>query len=244
MLFRSCLRQPEALAELAEAALDAAVGTDPPDTPLGQAIARAKTASPARTAAGAERDDDELRADWLGRLPNWPRLRSEWVALLRRAVARPGFLPPDATPALFEQRFGGDWQGLGVTGFIDRVDQLDSGDLALIDYKTAARVAPGVPAREAWGKAFDLQVPLYQQVYSEHSGQRVASAVYLCRLSEPQQPTLPDDDSVYIAFVDWVCARFDQGAFAPDPDAAGNACRYCDLDAVCRRGPRLDRKRG
>lgn len=236
------LRDRTALAKLAEHALDAAVGADPPDTALGQAVARAKEAHPARRSQDADRNDDEARAEWLGRLPNWPRLRAEWLGLLQRAVRQPDFMPEDATPVAFEVGFGGDWQGLPVIGFIDRIDRLDDGSLALLDYKTAARVAPGVPEREDWPR-FDLQVPLYQSVYAQHSGETVSQALYLCRLGEAQTAKVLDD-TVYIAFADWVRRVFDEGSFAPDPDAAGNACRYCDLDAVCRRGPRLDRKRG
>jgi CRISPR/Cas system-associated exonuclease Cas4 (RecB family) len=32
------------------------------------------------------------------------------------------------------------------------------------------------------------------------------------------------------------------GRFPVDPDVKRDACVYCDFAAVCRKGPRLDRK--
>lgn len=40
-----------------------------------------------------------------------------------------------------------------------------------------------------------------------------------------------------------VTAGWERGAFPVDPDVREDTCRYCDLDAVCRKGPRLERKR-
>ena len=45
------------------------------------------------------------------------------------------------------------------------------------------------------------------------------------------------------AFAARVQGALETGHFAVEPDADGTACEYCAFDLVCRKGPRLERKR-
>jgi RecB family exonuclease len=102
------------------------------------------------------------RAIGLPALPAWAQRREEHLQQLGRILAEPSFWPQEAHPVALEQSFSGQWQGLPVTGRVDRIDRGPQG-LVLIDYKTGSTQPAGV--QDSGGRAqLDLQLPLYQEV--------------------------------------------------------------------------------
>ena len=175
-------------------------------------------------------------------LLNWEVRREDHLRQLSTTLRKPTFWPTEATPIATEQRFEGEWQGLKVTGRIDRIDETPSG-LVLIDYKTGGSVPKGI--KDSNDKAsIDLQIPLYQDIaavlYPEES---IADSQYfslakgkkLSVSSKAPQHELP-------AAIESCKNALNTGSYPVQPDAKREACRYCDFDLMCRQGSRLARK--
>jgi CRISPR/Cas system-associated exonuclease Cas4 (RecB family) len=176
-------------------------------------------------------------------LTSWPLRRSEHLRCLSLAIADPQFLPKGAEPLQLEATFKGEWHGLTVRGRIDRIDRTDNG-LVLIDYKTGKNRPIGI--KDSNGKAcIDLQLPLYQEAAAPDlfPDDPVASAYYysirgrsqINLSSKAPQHELPDA-------INRCKALLEQGHYPVQPDNKKEACKYCDFDALCRKGDRLNRK--
>ncbi|MEB3233104.1 MAG: PD-(D/E)XK nuclease family protein, partial [Leptolyngbyaceae bacterium] len=176
-------------------------------------------------------------------LSSWNLRRNEHLRCLALALASPDFLPDGAVPLLLEASFQGEWQGLAVKGKVDRIDRTGQG-LILIDYKTGKSRPPGI--KDSNGTAsIDIQLPLYQeaagpQLFPDES---VSAAYYyfirggakIPLSTKAPQHELPDA-------IARCKAHLDQGHYPVQPDRQESACKYCDFDALCRRGDRLSRK--
>ncbi len=182
------------------------------------------------------------RAVSLPELLNWEMRREEHVRQLSITLKKPDFWPPEATPIGLKKRFTGEWQGLKVTGRIDRIDETSDG-LVLIDYKTGGSVPKGI--KDSSGKvSIDLQLPLYREVAAIlYPDKDVVDAQYFSltkgkKLSvsrKAPQHELP-------AAIESCKSALDTGSYPVQPDAKREACTYCDFDLVCRQGSRLARK--
>ncbi len=175
--------------------------------------------------------------------PSWPIRRPYHLEVLRRALRAGDFFTEDGTILSLEERFRGAWRGLRVTGIVDRVDAGPDG-LVLLDYKTRASKPDG--AKDSSGKAtLDVQLPLYVETAAPtlHPGEAVAAARYYSLTKARALAEANIDDDELSAFVQRVRAHLEQGSYPVDPDVDAKACAYCDFDLVCRRGPRLERKR-
>lgn len=64
-------------------------------------------------------------------------------------------LPSFAVPLAIEKRFYLDFDGVTLSGVIDRVDRAENGDIEIIDYKTNAKLPPKAKLNT------DLQLPIY-----------------------------------------------------------------------------------
>ncbi|MBI2299023.1 MAG: PD-(D/E)XK nuclease family protein [Armatimonadetes bacterium] len=215
-------------------AMDAALGQPPAShaEPLARAVAESAAEAGERTAV-----EDDDRGRFLGRLPNWERIREEWLAGLERAVRAESFLTDGAGPAELESWFRGEWLDLPVVGRVDRVDRGPAG-VVLLDYKAGGSRPDGITRRETGKLGIDLQLPLYCAVYGQG-----ATGAYLL-LGKGRRDTGPrDDQSAELeAFAGEVLWRFDEGAFPVMPDVDVAACRYCEFSAICRVGQRNERK--
>jgi RecB family exonuclease len=178
-------------------------------------------------------------------LSAWDARRQEHLAVLRQAIVAEDFLLEGATVLAQEQRFTGQWYGLAVRGIVDRIDATADG-LVLLDYKTSSSKPTG--AKGADGKAtLDVQLPLYMQaaatvLFPERSAK---SAYYysLTKAKTLQQAKV--DDVALVALnelADRVKSHLERGDYPVQPDLDEEACKYCSLDLVCRRGSRLKRK--
>ena len=130
-------------------------------------------------------------------------------------------------PPLFaEYLFNLELSGIKLTGYIDRIDKLSDGSLAIIDYKT--------------GSAFDLkrvendpQLTLYQMAVTANIGLPVSqlSLYHLPSLTDFRVgPRHPDQIANLQATIRQVYQGIQQERFAPSP---GNHCQWCDFQKVC-----------
>lgn len=178
----------------------------------------------------------------LPRLPAWEARRPEHVAVLRRAVLARDFLQTGATILDCETAFRGTWNGLPVKGRIDRVDETAEG-IVLVDYKTSSHAPAGIKDAEGACKV-DLQVTLYREAAAPALfPERLIGHPYYYSLTKGKILKPKSEDSDYLKrFAREVQERLASGNFPVLPDEKEVACQYCDLDPVCRKGPRISRK--
>lgn len=176
-------------------------------------------------------------------LPAWEASREEHLTVLRRTVLASDFLQEEAQVLSTEKKFQGEWYGLKVRGFVDRIDRTDEG-LAIVDYKTSSTAPKG--AKDLDGKAnLDIQLPLYVQVAAKEfisGGEQIANAYYYSLIKSKILKKADIDEEALAQFAERVKLQLETGHFPVEPDIDRIACRYCPYDLVCRQGTRLSRK--
>lgn len=189
--------------------------------------------------------EQQIKADEgidLTGLVAWASRRQEHVTILRRAVMAPDFLAPNATIVGSETPFKSTWHGLPVKGRIDRIDQTPEG-IVLVDYKTSSQAPAGI--KDANGECkVDLQVTLYREAAAPtlFPDQPIGHPYYYSLTKgKILKPKAVDSDHLK-QFAQEVKDRLATGTFPVTPDEKEVACKYCDLDPLCRKGPRLSRK--
>jgi ATP-dependent helicase/DNAse subunit B len=178
------------------------------------------------------------------RLPNWAQQRAEHINHLRTILQRDSFFQDGRVIYALEQRFNTRWHDLTVVGVIDRVDASRQG-LHFIDYKTSASKPKG--AKDQAGKLnVDVQLPLYLQAAAPalYPDETVAGAHYYSLTKGEKIADANVNDAELTRLAEQVKSQFAAGHFPVEPDAQEGACTYCPYDSVCRKGPRLARKRG
>jgi probable DNA repair protein len=143
---------------------------------------------------------------------------------------------------------------------VDRVDLLDDGTLALIDYKTGRRGGKITDYRWFDDRPEDLQIPLYQLTLSEQSDKNLSAAL-ICQINaenisyvgatdlENFHPALdpltkargfdgswPELQQQWNAVVASIAAEFSQGLLSVTPTRGSATCQYCKLAGLCRVG--------
>lgn len=127
-----------------------------------------------------------------------------------------------------ELKFTIDIEGVPVLGYIDRIDLLPSGGLAVIDYKT--------------GKAFDKarvrqdpQLTLYQMAVESVLEKKVESLT-LYHLNSLTPLTTPPHSATmeknYRESVVETAKGISDEKYEPKPDANGH-CQWCDYAQIC-----------
>ena len=173
-------------------------------------------------------------------IPAWDVRRQEHLRQLALVVQEANFWPEGAEPVELEQKFQGEWQGLQVTGRVDRIDRAADG-LVLIDYKTGGKVPTGI--KDSNDKAcIDLQLPLYQQVAADclFPEEPVADAYYYSLTKrKPMRASRNAPQHELPAMVERCKQHLASGHYPVSPDTQQTVCTYCSFDAVCRRGDRL-----
>ena len=212
---------------------------------LQRTLEPARTAAEPRAVALAAFDDAFAEAEQeeqLATLPHWPAQRQEHYQVLRRALRAKDFFPEQGRVMALEQSFYGSWQGLQISGVLDRIDSTPQG-LWLCDYKSSQSKPPGI--KDAAGKAkIDVQLSLYQQVAlpALYPEQPLAQAGYYALTKPKFLSERPPEAGVLETFAEQLKERLRQGHYPVDPDVDGVACRYCAFDVLCRKGTRLQRK--
>lgn len=179
----------------------------------------------------------------LPELPVWSSCREEHIQRLWQVIQQPDFLPDGAEPVALEQKFDGEWQGLQVTGRVDRIDRTPGG-LVLIDYKTSGSLPKGV--KDTKGKAsIDIQLPLYQNVAAASlfpEGAVAETYYYSLTKGKKMTPSSKAPQHELPTVIEQCKDYLNQGHYPVQPDIARTACQYCDFDWVCRQGNRLSHK--
>jgi len=179
----------------------------------------------------------------LDHLPGWAGERLEHLAHLRRLVASEAFALPGAVALAVERSFEDiEWRGFRVRGRLDRADRVE-GEVVLYDYK-AGKSVPGGAKDEQGRLKLDFQLPLYREVAPAlFPGLRVGPAYYLL-VGAAEVKSVNHNSGALEALARRLRGHLEAGHFPVDPDTDQEACKFCALDLVCRRGPRLWRKGG
>lgn len=183
----------------------------------------------------------------LSTLPNWSNRRDEHLAFLARAVRDPEFLPDGVEIIAVEEFFSTTWKGLTIRGKVDRVDRTAVG-LSVKDYKTSSSKPKGVKNDKGVAK-IDVQLPLYiyaaqTQIVPRAVAETMTGHYYsLTRREKRVLGHADPDEAALDALAERVKEHLAEGSFPVDPDTDDYACTHCEFDLVCRKGPRLNRKR-
>jgi RecB family exonuclease len=178
----------------------------------------------------------------LPRYPAWEAQRAELLGTLRTAIRAEQFIAPGAIVIGCERQFRGDWFGLRVKGYIDRIDQTPDG-IELIDYKTSGKFPRGVQD-ETGVLRLDLQIPIYVDVAgrSLFPEQTVRGRYYSLNRGKTLTQRAPAGDGQLAGFAARVRDQLREGAFPVAPDIERQSCTNCGFGLICRRGARLARK--
>ena len=189
----------------------------------------------------------------LRRLPGWEGRRLELLKQLHKAVEGPEFLLDGSTILAVEQSFTRSWNQLQVRGRIDRIDQLDD-HLLVVDYKTSSSKPRGAKGND--GKlSLDVQLPVYMAAGATDPDfdMDVTGGYYYSLANDKRLGTpygLPDGRHKITAppydqlrgLAEQVRQSLATAPFPVAPDKVEfGACKYCDLDPVCRKGPHVHR---
>lgn len=181
-------------------------------------------------------------------LPMWEAQRLEHLDVLRGTIESTDFLRSDAIVYQLEKNFEGMWCGLKLRGQVDRIDLLPNG-VEVIDYKTGGKRPAGVKDHEGVA-AIDIQIPIYLEsavpaiLPIELTSDKQSTGLYfsISKAKILKQVSREQIDSAH-QFAEKVKSHLLNGQYAVEPDTNEESCRYCDFDAVCRKGYRLKRKR-
>ena len=212
------------------------------------AVSRAMAAADIRAATLEYIDEAFAEAEAhpevkLPNVPNWESERADQIQELKKAIRAADFIAPGSRVVGVEVGFDTVHEGLRFTGSIDRVDDSPDGLIA-VDYKTSSSKPLGAKGRD--GKLdVDVQIPLYanaalKALYPD--GNYGDSAYYSLTKGKILRTEKEGDIDKLNDLIDNVKTMLAEGAFAVDPDVSEMVCKYCELGAVCRKGPRLRRK--
>jgi len=130
-------------------------------------------------------------------------------------------------PLFVEYGFELEIEGVPVKGFVDRVDTLPDGRLAVVDYKTGKKLATG-------RLDVDAQLTMYQYACETKLGAEIGELVFY------HLPTLKEHRASRrgAQLVDELKSRVVSTAEAItkekfDPKPGENVCRWCDYKPIC-----------
>lgn len=130
-------------------------------------------------------------------------------------------------PFFVEYNFNLEVDGVPVTGKVDRIDKLEDGRIAILDYKTGK----AIPADRVAG---DSQLTMYQMACEELLGAKVARLTFY-HLPSLKELTIErhsqDQVDVLRRRVVTTAEGIMQEAFAPKPDE--KKCFWCDYKPIC-----------
>lgn len=179
----------------------------------------------------------------LPKMSAWAARRTEHLEIMRRVIRSPEFLPQGNRIHALETSFEGPWHGLQVRGKIDRIDQTLDG-WVFIDYKTSSSKPKGI--QDSQHKLTqDLQLPLYIEAAQPclFPGESVQDAYYFSITKGKILGHVDLQQSQALqSFAESFKQSLQDGNYPVKPDVKGDACKYCEMDLVCRKGPRLSRK--
>lgn len=170
---------------------------------------------------------------------NWRLRRTEQFQKLERAVLSDEFIDEGAMIVETEKAFEAEFCGLKIKGWIDRIDKCADGSVLAIDYKHGSYL--GKIKDEEGVLSVEIQLAIYAAVALPglYPNARVGGRFF--HIANPSNTKGKEVDLA--AAVLRIKSLLETGRFAVDPDVKKEACTYCNYDAVCRVGPRVDLKR-
>jgi superfamily I DNA/RNA helicase/RecB family exonuclease len=178
--------------------------------------------------------EDRWRDDVAPYRPQREQVRRELYDVLEKwwALEGEGPLAPDVLAV--ERPIHAEVTPHAVRGYVDRIDRLPGGGLAVVDYKTGKK-----PISEE-DAADDIQLALYHLCVSAdpelaaHGPVRSLRLLYLRHPTAVEQPVLPDHAATTKARVQALAGEILTETFAPSVDAD---CRLCDYHRLCPLQP-------
>lgn len=165
------------------------------------------------------------------RRPAWPQQRPELHRRLQRALSSPEFIQEGATVLDVERAFDVHWNGLRVTGKIDRIDRVDN-DLFITDYKSGSSPQAGSRGSR------DVQMNLYLDVATIlYPDLRVMSGHYLS-LGNTERRVLGRVQRANAALDELIGELRGAAETGYFPARPGAYCDKCPLATLCRQSAR------
>lgn len=113
----------------------------------------------------------------------------------------------------------------------------------MVDYKTGSGFPRG--ANDGSGRLkLDLQLPIYIEAAGSRlfPGAKITGRYFSLTSRRNLVRRVDDQSSELTEFTERLRRQLATGDFAVEPDAAEEACSYCEYELICRRGRRLARK--
>lgn len=132
-----------------------------------------------------------------------------------------------AIPFFVEYEFKLQVEGVPVIGYVDRIDKLPDGRLAVLDYKTGKALA-------SERVQTDAQLTMYQMAVEELLGAEVARLVFYHVPSLKEQVVERHSKDLVLGLRRKIVATAESissGKFEPKPDE--KVCRWCDYKPIC-----------
>lgn len=158
----------------------------------------------------------------------WPQQRPELRRRLHQALQSPEFIREGAIVVEVERAFDVRWNGLRVTGKIDRADAVN-GELFITDYKSGSSLQTG--SRDSR----DVQMNLYLDVASAlYPGLHIVTGQYLSlgNVDRRVLGQIHHRPGALDQLVNELKAAAGAGFFPAKP---GHHCDTCPLPSLCRR---------
>ncbi len=130
-------------------------------------------------------------------------------------------------PFSVEYNFNFEYEGVPLTGKVDRIDELPDGRLSILDYKTGKKLAAG-------RLDIDAQLTMYQFAAESQLGKEVGELIFYHlptlkehRTTRRDKPLVKELTTRIVETAEGITKdRF-------DPKPTENACRWCDYKPIC-----------
>jgi len=130
-------------------------------------------------------------------------------------------------PFSVEYNFNFEYEGVPLTGKVDRIDELPDGRLSILDYKTGKKLAAG-------RLDIDAQLTMYQFAAESQLGKEVGELIFYHLPTLKEHRTTRRDKPLVkelTARIVDTATGIDKDRFDPKPTE--NACRWCDYKPIC-----------
>lgn len=130
-------------------------------------------------------------------------------------------------PFSVEYNFNFEYEGIPLTGKVDRIDKLPDGRLSILDYKTGKKLAAG-------RLDIDAQLTMYQFACESQLGAEVGELIFYHLPTLKEHRTVRRDKPLVKELTTRIVDTAEgitKDRFDPKPTE--NACRWCDYKPLC-----------
>ncbi len=130
-------------------------------------------------------------------------------------------------PYSVEYSFSFEYEGVPITGKVDRIDKLPDGRLSILDYKTGKKLAAG-------RLDLDAQLTMYQFACESQIGAEVGELIFYHLPTLKEHRTVRRDKPLIKELTTRIVATAEAITKEHfDPKPTENACRWCDYKPIC-----------